>query len=79
MQKEKSIKRKIDWLKVDATKNKKNIKIAGEEILGIQNKQKEPLTKKELLNDTVEISAFPTIRYLLKLFILVPMSEAIVE
>ena len=77
--KEKSIKRKLDWLKVDATKNKKNIKIAEEELLGIQNKQKEPLTTKELLNDTVVISAFPTIPYLLKLFILVPMSEAIVE
>ena len=47
--------------------------------MGIQNKQKEPLTTKELLNDTVVSSAFPTIRYLLKLFILVPMSEAIVE
>ena len=60
-------------------KKNKNIKIAEEELLGIQNKQKEPLTTKELLNDSVVSSAFPTIRYLLKLFILVPMSEAIVE
>ena len=75
----KSLKRKLDWLKVDATKNKKNIKIAEEELLGIQNKQKEPLTTKELLNDTVVSSAFPTIRYLLKVFILLPMSEVIVE
>ena len=66
-------------MKVDATKNKKNIKIDEEELLGIQNKQKEPLTMKELLNDFVVSSAFPTIRYLLKLFMLVPMSEAIVE
>ena len=77
--KEKSTKRKLDWLKVDATKNKKSIKTAEKEFLGIQNKEKEPLTTKELLNDTVVSSAFPTIRYLLKLFILVPMSEAIVE
>ena len=77
--KEKSVKRKLGWLKVDATKNKKNIKIAEEELLGIQNKQKEPLTMKELLNDSVVSFAFPTIRYLLKLFMLVPMSEAIVE
>ena len=77
--KEKSIKRKLDWLKVDATKNKKNINIAEEELSGIQNKQKEPLTTKVLLNDTVVISAFQTIHYLLKLFILVPMSEAKVE
>ena len=75
----KSLKRKLDWLKVDATKNKNNIKIAEEELLGIQNKQKEPLTTKELLNDTVVSSAFPTIRYLLKVFILLPMSEVIVE
>ena len=77
--KEKSVKRKLGWLKVDATKNKKNIKIDEEELLGIQNKQKEPPTMKELLNDSVVSSAFPTIRYLLKLFMLVPMSEAIVE
>ena len=60
-------------------KIKKNIKIAEEELLGIHNKQKEPLTAKEPLNDTVVSSSFPTFRYLLKLFILVPMSEAIVK
>ena len=35
---------------------KKNIKIAEEKLLGIQNKQKEPLTTKELLNDTAVLS-----------------------
>ena len=49
---------KLEWLKIDATQNKENIKIAEEELLGIQNKQKEPLTTKELLNDTVVCSAF---------------------
>ena len=73
--KEKSIKRKLDWSKCRCNKKKKkNIKIAEEEILGIQSKQKEPLTTKELLDDTVVSSAFPTIRYLLKLFISILMS-----
>ena len=49
---------KLEWLKIDATQNKENIKIAEEELLGIQNKQKGPLTTKELLNDTVVCSAF---------------------
>ena len=49
---------KLEWLKIDATQNKENIKIAEEELLGIQNKQKELLTTKELLNDTVVCSAF---------------------
>ena len=55
---QKSVKMKLEWLKIDATQNKENIKIAEEELLGIQNKQKEPLTTKELLNDTVVCSAF---------------------
>lgn len=66
-------------MKVDVTKNKKNIKIAEEELSGMQNKQKEPLTTKESLNDNVVSSAFPTICYLLKLLILVPILETIVE
>ena len=73
------MKRKLDWLKVDVTKNKKNVKIAEEELSGMQNKQKEPLTTKESLNDNVVSSAFPTICYLLKLLILVPILETIVE
>lgn len=73
------MKRKLDWLKVDVTKNKKNIKIAEEELSGMQNKQKEPLTTKESLNDNVVSSAFPTICYLLKLLILVLILETIVE
>lgn len=73
------MKGKLDWLKVDVTKNKKNIKIAEEELSGMQNKQKEPLTTKESLNDNVVSSAFPTICYLLKLLILVPILETIVE
>ena len=44
--KEMNIKRKLDWLQVGAATNK-NIKIAEK---GMQNKQKEPLTTKELLN-----------------------------
>ena len=76
--KEKNMKRKLDWLKVDVTKNKKNIKIAEEELSGMQNKQKEPVTTKESLNDNVVSSAFPTICYLLKLLILVPILETIV-
>ena len=55
---QKSVKKKLEWLKIDATQNKENIKIAEEELLGIQNKQKETLTTKELLNDTVVCSAF---------------------
>ena len=73
------MKRKLDQLKVDVTKNKKNIKIAEEELSGMQNKQKEPLTTKESLNDNVVSSAFPTICYLLKLLILVLILETIVE
>ena len=69
-----NINRKLDCLRVDATKNKKNIKIAEQELLGIQNKQNESLSTKEFLNETVVSSAFPTIFYLLKLFILVPIS-----
>ena len=69
-----NINRKLDCLKVDATKIKMNIKIAEQVLMGIPNKQKESLSTKEFLNETVVSSAFPTICYLLKLFILVPIS-----
>ena len=39
--KENHIKRKLEWLKLETTKNKKNIKIVQEALLWIQDKQKE--------------------------------------
>ena len=39
--KENHIKRKLEWLKLETTKNKTNIKIVQEELLWIQDKQKE--------------------------------------
>ena len=39
--KENHIKRKLEWLKLETTKNKTNIKIVQEALLWIQDKQKE--------------------------------------
>ena len=43
------------------------------------NRKEHPLIVNDILEDNVVSSAFPSIRYLLKLFVLVPMSEAVVK
>ena len=43
------------------------------------NRKEHPLTVNDILEDNVVSSAFASIRYLLKLFVLVPMSETVVE
>ena len=49
------------------------------ELQVIQEKKQSPLTVNDLLGDSVIEAAFPTIRKLLLLYLLVPQSEAVVE
>ena len=57
----------------------KEIKSFETELENIKNRKEHPLSVNDILEDNVVSSAFPNIRYLLKLFVLVPISEAVVE
>ena len=50
-----------------------------DELSLITEKVHNPLSVKDLLQDSVIETAFPIIQRLLKIYILIPLSEAIVE
>ena len=60
-------------------KSQKAMKEIERELQVIQEKKQSPLTVNDLLGDLVIEAAFPTIRKLLLLYLLVPQSEAVVE
>ena len=49
------------------------------ELQVIQEKKQSPLTVNDVLGDSVIEAAFPNIRKLLLLYLLIPRSEAVVE
>jgi len=76
---ERSLVTRLGWAKADKKTRKKKIKFIEEELSEIRKKKVHPISASDLLKDDVVTRAFPSIRYLLKLFVLVPMSEAVVE
>ena len=69
----------IKSCKGNKSSTKKEIKSLETELENIKNSREHPLSINDILEDNIVSSDFPSIRYLLKLFVLVPMSEAVVE
>ena len=69
----------LSLVKANKRSTNKEIKWLETELENIKNRKEHPLSVNDILEDNVVSSAFPSIRYLLKLFVLVPMSEAVVE
>ena len=76
---ERKIMAKLSLLKANKSSTKKEIKSLETELENIKNRKEHPLYVNNILEDNVVSSAFPSILYLLKLFVLVPMSEAAIE
>ena len=73
------LKAKLLCAKANKTITKKDLQEIEKELTDLQAKLDCPITALELLSDSVIESAFPNIRYLLRLLVLVPHSEAVVE
>lgn len=76
---EKSAKAKLLNAEADKRKTKREIKAIQDDLKSIVDKKRSPLTAIDLLRDSVVSSAFPNVRTLLRLYALVPQSEAVVE
>ena len=76
---EKSAKSRLALAEAKKYKSQKVVKELKKELHEVQQKIKIPLTAEDLLKDSVVEAAFPNIRRLLVLYILVPQSEAVVE
>ena len=76
---ERKITVKLSLVKANKSSTQKEIKSLEIELENIKNRKENPLSATDILEDNVVSSAFPSIQYLLKLFVLVPMSEAVVE
>ena len=76
---ERKITAQLCLVKASKRSTNKEIKWLETELENIKNRKEHPLSVNDILEDNVVSSAFPSIRYLLKLFVLVPMSEAVVE
>ena len=76
---ERKITVKVSLVKANKSSTQKEIKSLEIELENIKNRKENPLSATDILEDDVVSSAVPSIRYLLKLFALVPMSEAVVE
>ena len=77
--KEQSLKSKLSVVNAQKYKTRKRLKEIEDEISNITEKVRNPLSVEDLLRDSVIETAFPNIRRLLKIYVLIPMSEAIVE
>ena len=71
---ERKIMVKLSLVKANKSSKQKEIKSLGTELENIKNRKEHPLSVNNIVS-----SAFPSICYLLRLFVLVPMSETVVE
>ena len=72
------MKARISQAKANKYTTKKTIKKLNEELAEKESLVKFPITAESLLKDDVVEAAFPNIRRLLKLDIIIPHSEAVV-
>lgn len=79
LQKKKSLNSKLLLSKANKYSTKKSIKKIEYDIEDTERKLKVPITVEDLLKDEVVSLAFPNIRRLLAIYILIPQSEAVVE
>ena len=73
------IKAKLSLVKANKSSTKKETKSLETELENIKNRKEHPLFINIILEDNIVSAAFPSIHYLLKLFVLVPISEGVVE
>ena len=73
-----SSQRELNLVKANKSSAKKEIKSLETELENIKNRKEHSLPVNDILEDVIS-SAFPSIRYLLKLFVLVPISEPVGE
>ena len=78
MSKEKYLKSKLDLSNAQKYKTRKRLKEIEGKLSLITEKVHNPLSVEDLLQDSVIETAFPSIWQLLKIYVLIPMSEAIV-
>ena len=76
---EQNLQSQLRLAEANKTTKQKKLKSIKNDIENIKIKKMHPLEVGALLKDNVVSSAFPNIRQLLKFYILVPMSEAVVE
>ena len=69
----------LSLVKAIKRSTKKEIKPLETELENIKNRKEYPLSVDDILEDNVISSVFPNICYLLKLFVLVPVSEVVAE
>ena len=60
-------------------KKKRDVKVIEAELSEIKKKMCSPVMVENLLDDTALSNAFPTIQRLLKVYVIIPFSEAVVE
>ena len=77
--KEKSLKSKFDLFNAQKYKTRKRLKEIEDKLSLISKKVHNLLSVEDLLHDSVIETAFPSIQQLLKIYVLIPVSEAIVE
>ena len=73
------LKSKFDLFNAQKYKTRKRLKEIEDKISLIAEKVHNPLSVEDLLQDSVIETAFPSIWRLLKIYVLIPKSEAIVE
>ena len=76
---ERKITAKLSLVKANKSSPKKEIKPLETELENIKNRKEHTLSVNNILEDNIVSSTFPSIRYLLELFVLLPMSEAVIE
>ena len=77
--KEKSLKSRFLLIDAHKYKTRKQLKAIEDELEVVKQKKASPLSVEDVLQDFVVETAFPNIRRLLKIYVLIPMSEAVVE
>ena len=77
--KKKALTTHFNNIKADKNKSNRILKSVERELKDIEAKCKSPLNALDLLNDGVIESAFPNVKILLRLLVLIPQSEAVVE
>ena len=76
---ERNLKARLLQASANRYKKKRDMKVIKAELSEIKKKMCSPMAVENLLDDTVLSTAFPTIRRLLRVYVIIPFSEAVVE
>ena len=76
--KEKSLKSRYLLADAQKYKTRKQMKKIEDELNAVMKKKESPLNVKDILQDSVVETAFPNVQRLLKIYVLMPMSEVLI-